>query len=274
MTGVHGWRLPGHDSDPAANLSVDANWRPGERRAEIQKLLVDIPASQLHGIGQVDWAHGVQPELQLESSTLALNDVVTWYRALRPDVAEDLRADCALGLDAKLGGWPIEFQQGSISSAGGTLTTKSFSAPLRIGALKATVSHGGFDFAPAILSFAPRPSDARGEESTSAGATQNSFTLRGSLIPRANGVFRWPPDWNLSVEGATPRVQDWLALSAAVARPINSDLDGLRRPCGENARNAQRGVRERSVARVHGFYRIDVQPRIRQPAGAGAESSR
>jgi hypothetical protein len=46
--------------------------------------------------------------------------------------------------------------------------------------------------------------------------------MRGSLIPRADGVFRWPPDWNFSIEGATPRVQDWLILSGAVAQPINS----------------------------------------------------
>ena len=35
-------------------------------------------------------------------------------------------------------------------------------------------------------------------------------------------AFRWPPDWNFSIEGATPRVQDWLVLSAALAHPINS----------------------------------------------------
>ncbi len=47
LTGMHGWRLTGRDSDPAANLSVEMNWRPGERRAEIRKLLVEMPASRL-----------------------------------------------------------------------------------------------------------------------------------------------------------------------------------------------------------------------------------
>ena len=44
LTGMHGWRLPERDTDPAANLSVEMNWRLGERRAEIRKLLVEMPA--------------------------------------------------------------------------------------------------------------------------------------------------------------------------------------------------------------------------------------
>lgn len=222
LTGMHGWRLPEHDTDPAANLSVEMNWRLGERHAEIRKLLVEMPASQLQGVGDLDWAHGLQPQLHIESSTLALGDVLSWYRALRPEVAEDLRADCALGVDLKLGGWPIQFQQGAIASVGGTLTTKSLPAPLQIGALKASVSHGGIDFAPTEISFASAPAAAGRGDTPPGSELQNSFVLRGSLFPRADGVFRWPLDWNFSIEGVTPGVQDWLALTGALAQPINS----------------------------------------------------
>ena len=223
LTGMHGWRLPGRDTDPAANLSTEINWRLGARRAEIRKLLVELPASRLQGVGELDWAQGLQPELHIESSTLALGDVLSWYRALRPDVADDLRAECAIGVDLRLGGWPIQFQQGGVSSVGGTITSKSLSAPLRIGALKASVSRGGFDFAPTAISVASAPLQPGNGEAPPGGILQNSFVLRGSLMPRAGGVFRWPPDWNFSIEGATPRVQDWLALSADFAQPLNSD---------------------------------------------------
>jgi len=221
LTGMHGWRLPGRGTDPAANLSVEINWRLGERRAEIRKLLVEMPASRLQAVGDLDWAHGLQPQLHIESSTLALGDVLSWYRALRPEVAEDLRADCALGVDLKLGGWPIQFQQGGIASVGGTLSAKSLPAPLQIGALKATVSHGEIDFAPTVISFAFTPSEVKGDKTPAGSEPQNSFVLRGSLFPRADGVFRWPLDWSFFIEGATPRVQDWLVLSGALAQPIN-----------------------------------------------------
>ncbi len=226
LTGMHGWRLPERDTDPAANLSVEMNWRLGESRAEIRKLFVEMPASRLQGNGDLDWAHGLRPQLHIESSTLALGDVLSWYRALQPEVAEDLRLDGALGLDIKLGGWPIQFQQGAIAGAGGTLTVKSLPAPLRIGAINARVSRGGIDFAPVAISIASTPAEARTDATPSGGASQNSFVVSGSLLPQNSGVFRWPPDWNFSVEGATSRVEDWLVLSGALAQPINSGWTG------------------------------------------------
>jgi AsmA-like C-terminal region len=222
LTGMHGWGLPERDTDPAANLSVEVNWRLGERRAEIRKLLVEMPASRLQGIGDLDWARGFHPQLHIESSTLALADVLSWYRALRPEVAEDLRADGTLGVDLRLGGWPIQFQQGSIASIGGTLTAKSLSVPLRIGALKASVSRGGIDFAPTEISIASTSAGVERDETPAVREPQNSFVLRGSLFPRADGVFHWPLDWNFFIEGATSRVEDWLGLSGALAQPINS----------------------------------------------------
>ena len=222
LTRIHGWRLPERDTDPAANLSLEMNWRLGEPRAEIRKLIVEMPASRLQGNGDLDWAHGLRPQLHIDSSTLALGDVFSWYRALHPDVAEDLRAECTLGLDLKLGGWPIQLQQGAIASVGGTLTSKSLPAPLRIGAVNASVSRGGIDFAPTVISFASTPSEVPTDATPAGSASQNSFVLRGTLFPQGNGSFRWPPDWNFSMDGATPRVQDWLALSAALAQPVNS----------------------------------------------------
>src|SRR4029077_19001186 len=104
----------------------------------------------------------------------------------------------------------------------GTLAAKSLSAPLRIGALKASVSQGGIDFAPTQISWASKSVAVQRDEASSLNAPQDSFVLRGSLFPRADGVFHWPLDWNFSMEGATPRVQNWLELTAALAQPINS----------------------------------------------------
>ena len=74
LTGIHGWRLAERDADPAANFSVEMNWRLGERRTEIQKLLLEMPGSHVQGAGEVDWSRGVQPQLRVESSTVALAD--------------------------------------------------------------------------------------------------------------------------------------------------------------------------------------------------------
>ena len=122
LTGIHSWKLPGRGTDPAANLTLEAVWQLGERRAQIQKLLVEMPSSRLQGVGDLDWGHGFNPQFHIETSSVGLSDVLSWYRSLHPDVAEDLRAQGVLGVDVTFGGWPIELQQGAIASVGGTLT--------------------------------------------------------------------------------------------------------------------------------------------------------
>jgi len=222
LTGIHGWRLAERDADPAANFSVEMSWRLGERRTEIQKLLLEMPGSHLQGLGEVDWSRGVQPQLRVESSTVALADVLSWYRAVIPGVADDLQAQGVLSVNARLAGWPVRVQEGGVAGEGGSLAGKSLPAPLRLGAVKASVTRGRIDIAPAEISFAPAPAAAPGKETAAADASRNSFVARCALVPRADGALHWPLDWNLSIEGETPRVQDWLALSAALAQPVNS----------------------------------------------------
>ncbi|MBZ5643539.1 MAG: AsmA family protein [Acidobacteriia bacterium] len=228
LTGIHAWNLPGRDTDPSANLSLDAAWRLGEARADIRKLLLEMPGSRLQGVGELNWGRGFHPQLHIETSTLGLQDVLSWYRALRPDVAEDLRAEGSLGVDVTLAGWPLQLQQGAIASAGGTLSTKSLPAPLHFGAVNAGLSRGRLDFAPTQFSIASAVAATANAAAKSASEaadvpSTSAFFLRASIFPDSGGVFRWPPNWNCSIEGATPRSQDWLMLSRALAQPMNSD---------------------------------------------------
>jgi hypothetical protein len=45
--------------------------------------------------------------------------------------------------------------------------------------------------------------------------------MRGAIFPAESGVFRRPPNWGFSIEGATPHVESWLNLSQALAQPMN-----------------------------------------------------
>ena len=222
LAGIHGWKLPGRDTDPAANVSLEAAWQLGEPRAKIRKLLVEMASSHVQATGDLDWGHGFRPQLHIESSRVGLSDILSWYQALHPDVAEDLRAQGTLGVDVTLGGWPIQLQQGELASLGGTLTGSSLPAPLQIGAMNAHVSNGGLDFAPTEVSFSYGTSRETPETDASIAVLPGTFLLRGSIFPESNGVIRWPLSWNLSIEGAIPRAQDWLVLSATLAQPLNT----------------------------------------------------
>jgi hypothetical protein len=222
LTGFHGWRLPGRGTDPAVNLSLDAAWRLGEARTQVRNLLIEMPGSHLQGTGELDWAHGIRPQLHINSSSIDLADVLAWYRALRPGVPENLGVEGIIGVDATLSGWPLQLDQGAIASVGARLTTASLPSPLRISAINASVSRGGLDFAPTEISFsAPVPAGAGGT-ALADDASPNSFTIHGTIFPDGPGMFHWPPNWSFSIEGGTSRIENWLALSEALAQPVNS----------------------------------------------------
>jgi hypothetical protein len=222
LSGIHGWRLPSRSLDPAVNLSVEAHWRLGEAHAEIRKLLVEMPDTHLQGAGDLNWTHGIDPQVHIESSTIGLGDLLSWYRAVHPGVADDLKVEGVLGVDLAVGGSPIQLQNGAIASTRLMLTSRSLPGPLQIGAINASVSRGGLDFAPTEIFFAPAAPVVLRAESAAARESISPFIVRGSISPAANGVSRWPPDWNLSIEGSTSRVQDWLVLSEALGQPQSS----------------------------------------------------
>ena len=222
LTGIHGWGLTERTTDPAVNLALETTWRLGEAHAQIRTFLIELPASRLQGDGDLEWSHGFHPQLRVAPSTIALEDVLSWYRALRPGVAEDLRAHGVLGLDLFLGGWPIQLQQGAITSAGATIALKSSASLLRVGAVRAGISHGGIELSPTEVSVAPGPAPVASAENVAAHSTHQSFAVRATILPESNGVFRWPPNWSISVEGSTSRAQDWLALAHALGQGKSS----------------------------------------------------
>ena len=223
LTGFHGWRLPARVADPSANLSFDAAWRLGEARTQVPKFLIETPNSRLQGAGELDWSHGLRPELHIDSSSVGFADVLAWYRALLPGVPPSLNFEGRLGVEASLGGWPLQLEQGAFTSAGGKLTGVSLPSALRIGPVNASVIRGALDFTPTEISFTPPKSSGASRTAPADDASVNSFTVRATISPDGYNMLRRPAYWNFSIEGATPRVEDWLALSEALAHHVSSN---------------------------------------------------
>jgi len=223
LTGFHGWGLPARNTDPAVNLSFDATWRLGEARTLVPKFLVQTPNSHLQGDGELDWAHGLRPELHLNSSSVGFADILAWYRALRPGVPANLNVEGTLDGNATLGGWPLQLEQGAFASAGGKLTGTSLPSPVKIDAINAGVSRGALTVAPTEISFTAPIAEATSGTASADDPPANSFTMRGTIFPDASGIFHRPANWNFSIEGATPRAENWLALSEALAQPLNAN---------------------------------------------------
>src|SRR2546429_9700034 len=72
-------------------------------------------------------------ELRLDSMGVQASDLLAWYRAFHPDVAEGIIADQYFTGGMILHGWPLSIQSAALSSNGGTVKVPGFVEPVRIG---------------------------------------------------------------------------------------------------------------------------------------------
>lgn len=113
----HGWNIPERVDSPSLSIRAEASWQAGASEVLLNKLLVEGPHSSITGAGSVDWAKEISPEIKLDSRGVAFADLLDWYHAFQPGVAERLTADGYLKSNAELRGWPLKIEKGSLNSS-------------------------------------------------------------------------------------------------------------------------------------------------------------
>lgn len=113
----HGWNIPARADSPSLSVRAEASWQAGASEVQLSKLLVEGPHSSITGTGSVNWAHGIDPQLRLASGGIAYADVLDWYKAFQPGVAEGLTAGGYLQAGAELAGWPLHVVDAKLSSS-------------------------------------------------------------------------------------------------------------------------------------------------------------
>src|SRR6266403_361661 len=65
----------------------------------------------------------------------AASDMLAWYRAVHPDVAEGVTAEQYFTGGMILRGWPLVLESAALSSGGGIVRVPGFAEPVRIGSM-------------------------------------------------------------------------------------------------------------------------------------------
>jgi hypothetical protein len=113
----HGWNIPASVDSPSLSIRAEASWQAGASEFLLSKLLVEGPHSSITGTGSVDWAKEISPEIKLDSGGVAFADLLDWYRAFQPGVADGLTADGYLKSNVELRGWPLRIDKASVNSS-------------------------------------------------------------------------------------------------------------------------------------------------------------
>ena len=214
LENLHRWDLPHRPGDPAVNLRAQGEWRTSEPRVAFTEWVLDAPRSSVHGTGRVVWGPARDSEWQLASSGIAWGDLLAWYRAFRPGVAEGVALDGYAGIDFSLRGWPLRLERGVLASTGIRLHVAGFREPVRVARITARVHRGRLELDPVAIVL-----PAAGPETTSPEQQTGMLRVEGAIGP-AEGFAR-PWQFELNLAGQTDRAQDLLTAAQALGRTLN-----------------------------------------------------
>lgn len=212
---VHRWDLTERPDNPALNAKCKGRWNPGMGTLLAEEIGLEGPRSNLRGMLRYTRSSTPSLELRLDSMGIQASDLLAWYRAFHPDVAEGLAAEQYFTGGMMLRGWPLALESAALSSNGGTVNIPGFAQPVRIGPLKGGRERSRVVIGPVRVSLGdvPRDMDAAKKRRVPA-ALENSvlLTISQDLNTRSG---------ELGLEGRIAKVEDFLRLSAALGRPLN-----------------------------------------------------
>lgn len=135
-SGIHRWDLTERDDNPRVGVRINGRWNPGAGSVHADEVIVETPHSNLRGIASLKSVAGSSLQVRVDSAGLQASDLLEWYRAFRPGVAEGIRANQYFTGGARITGWPLVFNEVAFSSPGGRWTVPGFAAPFEARAIR------------------------------------------------------------------------------------------------------------------------------------------
>jgi hypothetical protein len=212
---IHRWSLTERTDNPRLNVNVKGRWNVGTTRLVAEEIAVEGPRSNLRGMFSVTGGNTPSTELRLDSMGIQASDILAWYRAFHPDVAEGLTAEQYFTGGMIVRGWPLALQSAALSSNGGILRVPGFAEPVRIGLVNGGRERNMLVLGPVRVALGGEPRDvAASKRRRLVQAMENAADL---TIEHDLGTLAG----SLSIEANVNKVEDFLKLSAAVGRPLN-----------------------------------------------------
>jgi uncharacterized protein involved in outer membrane biogenesis len=212
---IHRWDLIERADNPRLNASVQGRWNVGVGTLTADKILVQAPTSNLLGAATLTSGETKSMELRIDSLGLQAADLLAWYRAFHPDVAEGLTADQFFTGGVLLRGWPLRIDSAGFSSTGGIIKLPGLGVPIRIGPVRGGMQRDILAFDPVRVALGGEPRDVLAPKKRRVAAAMDS-TADVTVLH----------DWktqqgSISIEGRLAHVEDALKISAAFGKQLN-----------------------------------------------------
>jgi hypothetical protein len=212
---IHRWDLTERADNPGLHVDVSGRWNVGAGTFVADQFAVEGLRSNLRGKFRYASESATPMELRLDSMGVQASDLLAWYRAFHPDVAEGVTADQYFTGGMILHGWPLSIESAALSSNGGTVKVPGFVEPLRIGRVNGGRERSHIAIGPVRVALGSDPSEIIAPKRRRASpAIENAaeLTFTHDLKTASGGI---------SIEGNISRVEDFLKVATALGRRVN-----------------------------------------------------
>jgi len=221
-TQIHRWDLTERSDNPRVNLSLKGKWNLVAGSGHADEMSIELPGSSLHGAADLQIAGPLEWGARIDRAGVQASDLLAWYRAFQPGVAEEVTAEQFFSGKGTVHGWPLQWEGTRIASNGGSLRLPGFQQPVRIGEVHGEMRAEKFSVEPVRVRLGPPAKEAalpiKPEKPAAKGRT--------AAEPANSIELRFVHDFasshgDLHVEGRIDNVQDLFKAAAAVGHSLN-----------------------------------------------------
>lgn len=183
---LHRWDIAPRADNPEVNLITRMQWYPAGSAVYFEEANFEGPHSNARARGAFSW--GAPPMIQkkpisplgveVRSAVIDLGDLLSWFRAFHPGVADDLSAQGILEASGHISGWPLRIVNARMANQGVELTGASLPAPVHLSEIELHYDHGLDYLDPLTLSFGPAGGSLRIEAARKSRIVNGLSTLR------------------------------------------------------------------------------------------------
>lgn len=140
---IHRWDLTERNDNPSFNLNLQGDWDLAANEAQVKEVRLELPHSNLNGSAQLQTINPAGWHAQFRSMAIQAEDLLGWYRAFTPGVADNVAIHDFLTGELAASGWPLRWQEGALEAKAGALLVPGL-GPSRIEPFRASVRNGKF----------------------------------------------------------------------------------------------------------------------------------
>lgn len=222
---IHRWDLTERADNPALAANIQGHCNVALKKLDAESLSIETPLSNLHGTAEFLSAANPFMQIKFNSAGVQAADILSWYRAFHPDVADTISADQFFTGTLHLQAWPVEMQEINVSSLGGAVNLRGSEDTLRTGPLHVALNRNRLVMDPIHVAFLSSNSSAA--LSTPVGRLKK---LRASGESSGEASLTFVHDFtshsgDIGIQGHVDNAEKVLKIAAAFGHTLNHGWD-------------------------------------------------